>query len=188
MPGRFTPGATLAALDLQTRHQGAEDGGMSLSASRPSSWPHWRSALFVCGLLCAELAQAQFSFVPTPLAMETITPSAAQTLADYRRDAAQHLYGLFPLKVYRGKVPPLVHAIAITETDIDAEGRILAVRLTREPAAAKDVGPWVMALLRRVGQLPAPSLLGPLTYTEIWLIDKSGRFQVDSLTEGQRQE
>ena len=165
---------------------------MSLpTALRPSPWLRWRStlaALAACGLLCAQPAQAQFSFVPTPLAMEAITPSPAQTLADYRRDAARHLYEMFPLKVYRGKLPPLVHAIAITETDIDAEGRILAVRLTREPAAAKDVGLWVTALLRRVGQLPAPSLLGPLTYTEIWLVDKSGRFQVDSLTEGQRNE
>jgi hypothetical protein len=24
------------------------------------------------------------------------------------------------------------------------------------------------------------------TYTEIWLVDKSGKFQVDTLTEGQR--
>jgi hypothetical protein len=58
--------------------------------------------------------------------------------------------------------------------------------LTREPAAAKEVGPWVIALLRQVAQFPAPAHLARATYKEIWLVDKSGKFQVDTLTEGQR--
>ena len=33
---------------------------------------------------------------------------------------------------------------------------------------------------------PAPAKLGSVRYTEIWLVDKSGRFQLDTLTEGQR--
>ena len=34
--------------------------------------------------------------------------------------------------------------------------------------------------------LPAPKRLGSTKYLDIWLVDKSGRFQLDTLTEGQR--
>lgn len=34
--------------------------------------------------------------------------------------------------------------------------------------------------------MPAPRRMGGTRYFEVWLVDKSGRFQLDSLTEGQR--
>ncbi len=33
--------------------------------------------------------------------------------------------------------------------------------------------------------LPPPKRMGTLKYIDIWLVDKSGRFKVDALTEGQ---
>jgi protein TonB len=33
--------------------------------------------------------------------------------------------------------------------------------------------------------LPPPVRMGRVRFIEIWLVDRSGRFQVDSLTEGQ---
>jgi hypothetical protein len=41
-------------------------------------------------------------------------------------------------------------------------------------------------LIRRAAPLPPPVRMGKLRFLEIWLVDRSGRFQVDSLTEGQR--
>jgi hypothetical protein len=45
-----------------------------------------------------------------------------------------------------------------------------------------------MALIRGASPYPAPRQFGEagVVWREIWLVDKSGRFQVDSLTEGQR--
>lgn len=147
--------------------------------------------LLAAGLLAACAAAslpalAQFSVVPAAVRPVAIAASNAQTEPEYRRDAARRVYEAFPEHIHRGKLPPLMYAIAITETDVDAEGRVLDVRLTREPAAAKEVGPWIVAMLRQIGQFPAPARLARATYKEIWLVDKSGKFQVDTLTEGQR--
>lgn len=147
----------------------------------------WRLALLLClGGLMAGLAQAQFSLVPRPMQHDEITPSAASNEAEYRVDAAKHLYASYPMHVFRGQLPPLLYAVAVIETDVDEAGQITDVRMTREPAAAKEVGPWLVSLVRKVKQLPSPAKIGKHTYTETWLVDKSGRFQVHTLSEGQR--
>jgi len=144
------------------------------------------AGLFAACAAASVPALAQFNSVPQPLQVAAASVSEAQNDQEYRRDAARRVYQSFPQHIHQGKLPPLMYAIAITETDVDADGKVLDVRLTREPAAAKEVGPWVVALLRRIGQFPAPTRLGRSTYKEIWLVDKSGKFQVDTLTEGQR--
>jgi len=143
------------------------------------------AGLFAACAAASSPALAQFNQVPMPL-QKVAMASEAQTEQEYRRDAAHRVYESFPTHIHRGKLPPLMYAIAITETDVDADGRVTDVRLTREPAAAKEVGPWIVALLRRIGQFPAPTHLAKATYKEIWLVDKTGKFQVDTLTEGQR--
>ena len=148
----------------------------------------WPVALLWAGLGLAAPAQAQFKLVPLPLTPSTLGASEAETELEYRAEAARRIYESFPMHIFRGKLPPLMHAIAITETDLDAEGRVLDVRLVREPAAAKEVGPWVMELIRRVGAFPALSRMRRPTSSDIWLADKSARFQPDTLTEGQRGE
>jgi hypothetical protein len=39
--------------------------------------------------------------------------------------------------------------------------------------------------VRSASPFPAPVKMGRVTYTDTWLWDKSGRFQLDTLTEGQ---
>jgi hypothetical protein len=82
----------------------------------------------------------------------------------------------------------MMYAVMITDTEIDADGTVRSVTVARPPAAAKEVTPWVMALIRGASPFPAPRQFGEagVVWREIWLVDKSGRFQVDSLTEGQR--
>ncbi|MBN8487703.1 MAG: hypothetical protein J0M20_08280 [Burkholderiales bacterium] len=139
-------------------------------------------------LASTSAAWAQFSHVPLPLPLPRpeAPVSGAPDERSYRRDAARMVYEAFPMHVFKGQLPALMHAIAITETDIDDDGRIRAVRLVREPAAAKEVGPWVVGLIRRLERLPVPGQLRGHTWTEVWLVDRSGRFQADSLSEGQR--
>ena len=40
-------------------------------------------------------------------------------------------------------------------------------------------------MIRAASPLPAPQRMNGTRYTDIWLVDKSGRWQLDTLTEGQ---
>ena len=153
---------------------------------RPDLAPCLRAAVLLGGLaLWAASASAQFAMVPAPMPATGI-PSQADSENDYRRDAAKHVYASFPMRIYRGKMPPLLYGVAIVDVDVDADGKITDTRM-RRPPAAPEVGPWIMSMIRKVGPFPPPSKLGEkVTFSEIWLVDKSGNFQLDSLTEGQR--
>ncbi|MBL8349953.1 MAG: energy transducer TonB [Burkholderiaceae bacterium] len=128
-------------------------------------------------------AAAQFAMVPSPLLG---TPHASQADNDksYRIDAARHLYAAYPMRIYKGRMPPLLYGVMITETEVDGEGAIVDVRVLRPPAAP-EVGPWVVAMIRKAAPFPPPARLGRAVYTDIWLVHKSGNFQLDTLTEGQ---
>jgi hypothetical protein len=56
--------------------------------------------------------------------------------------------------------------------------------MVRKPAAP-EVGPWVMEMIRKSGPFPKPTGMGRVRYLDIWLVHKSGKFQLDTLTEGQ---
>ena len=135
----------------------------------------------------AQAALAQFSMVPAPLLPAPPRESAAEIEKEYRIDAARHIYAAYPMRVYRGKVPPLIYSVMVVETEIDAAGQVLNVNVVRKPAA-DEVAPWVVAMIRRAAPFPPPVRMagGRVSYIDIWLVDKSGLFQVDTLTEGQR--
>jgi hypothetical protein len=139
-------------------------------------------------LVAAGAARAQFAMVPAPALPAAPEPSAAADERAYRADAARHVYRAYASRIFRGKLPPMMYAVMITDTEIDADGTVRSVTVARPPAAAKEVTPWVMALIRGASPFPAPRQFGEagVVWREIWLVDKSGRFQVDSLTEGQR--
>lgn len=144
----------------------------------------WRLLL---ATLCAASAPAlaQFSVLPTPQppAAEAMAAAASAAAADYKIAAARHIYASYGPKVYRGKLPPLLYGIAIVEIQVDEAGLVTGANLLRPPAA-KEVGPWVLQMILRAGPFPASGR--PQRFNEIWLVDKSGLFQLDSLTEGQR--
>lgn len=154
---------------------------------KPSAFAASALLATVCAL-APPLARAQFSQVPSPLC----TPprdSANEVEQEYRIDAARHLYGCFPMRVYRGKLQPLLYGIIMVETEIDASGKVIDIAIVRKPAA-DEVAPWVLALIRRASPFPAPVKLAPeggsVKFTETYFVDKSGLFQTFSLTEGQR--
>lgn len=146
-----------------------------------------RQGLVTAALLGAAAAtHAQFAMVPPSAHQGEPPASQAADEAEYRKDAARHVYAAFPGRIYKGKLPPLMYAVMITDTEIDAAGQVQNVTVVRPPAAAKEVTPWVVSLIRRASPFPAPARLGEkAVYREIWLVDRSGRFQVDTLTEGQ---
>ena len=136
--------------------------------------------------LAAPHALAQFSMVPTPMCKEA-KPSDQEVEREYRIDASRHLYSCFPMRVYRGKLPPLLYGVMMVETDLDAAGNVLSVNVVRKPAA-DEVAPWVIAMIKRGAPYPPPAKFpgGVLKFTETFFVDKSGLFQTFTLTEGQR--
>ena len=131
-------------------------------------------------------AAAQFSMVPAPLCTPP-QPSATGGERDYRVDAAKHVYSCYPMRVYRGKLPPLLYGVMMVETEINATGEVVNVSVVRKPAA-DEVAPWVIAMIKRAAPFPLPARQpgGTVTYTETYFVDKSGLFQAFSVTEGQR--
>jgi hypothetical protein len=104
----------------------------------------------------------------------------------YRKDAARHIYAQNPGLIYKGKLPPLVHAIVVAEVDVDGSGNVRDINMIRVPTHAPDVTARVKQMIHAASPLPAPQRMGGVKYLDIWLVDKSGRFQLDTLTEGQR--
>lgn len=121
----------------------------------------------------------------------TTLPALAQGVSDapdakaYRVDGARHLYAKYADRIYKGKLPPLIHAIVVAEVELDAQGQVRAIQMIRTPSHAPDVTARVREMIRAASPLPAPARLGGTKYLDIWLVDKSGRFQLDTLTEGQ---
>ena len=145
------------------------------------------ATLALAAALAAPAALAQsnkFSSAPA-VAGAFKRPSEAQTPLEYRSDGARHIYAAYAKHIHKGKMPPLLYGIAIIETEIDAQGNVQNVRVVRKPAAA-EVEPWAVTMIKAASPFPAPAKMGSVRYTDIWLVDKSGRFQLDTLTEGQR--
>jgi protein TonB len=142
--------------------------------------------LAASGLLFAAAASAQFSMVPNP-ACKTPEASKQEVEQEFRIDAARHLYACFPMRVYRGKLPPLLYGVMMVETELDPTGNVVNVHVVRKPAA-DEVAPWIIAMIKRAAPFPAPEKFagGTVKYTETYFVDKSGLFQTFSLTEGQR--
>ena len=111
--------------------------------------------------------------------------SAATTPRAYRQDAATHLYGLNAQRIYPGKLPAMLYAIGVLEVDIDAKGQVQRLRWMRAPRHAPEVVAEIERTVRAAAPYPAPTRMGRVTYTDTWLWDKSGHFQLDTLTEGQ---
>lgn len=123
---------------------------------------------------------------PVPTVAAVPDDSTAVDAKAYRKDGAKHFYAAYRDQIYKGKLPPLIHAIVVAEIDLDAAGNVRDVNMIRTPSHAPDVTERVRQMIRAASPLPAPRRMGGTKYLDIWLVDKSGRFQLDTLTEGQR--
>jgi periplasmic protein TonB len=136
-------------------------------------------------------APAPVSAAPaaTPVTPRVAAPPAfmsnAATPKDYRRDAAGHLYARNSDRIFKGKLQPLLYAVGVFEVEIDNRGQVTSTNWLRAPTHAPEVMAEIERLVRQVAPYPAPARMGRVTYTDTWLWDKSGRFQLDTLTEGQ---
>jgi protein TonB len=122
---------------------------------------------------------------PLPPVAQDKKTSQANTPRDYRKDAASHLYALNKSRLYPGKMPPLLHAVGVLQVEIDNRGMVTGISWMRAPRHAPDVMAEIERSVRLAAPFPAPVRMGKVTYTDTWLWHSSGRFQLDTLTEGQ---
>lgn len=80
----------------------------------------------------------------------------------------------------------MLYAIGVLQVNIDTQGRVTRLHWMRAPSHAPEVVAEIERTVRAAAPFPAPLGLGKVTYTDTWLWDKSGQFQLDTLTEGQR--
>ena len=121
---------------------------------------------------------------PQPSVVPRLVSTATTPLA-YRSDAAGHLYATNSERIYKGKLQPLLYAIGVLDVDIDNSGQVTAISWRRAPSHAPEVMDEIVRTVRAAAPYPIPARMGKVTYTDIWLWDKSGKFQLDTLTEGQ---
>jgi hypothetical protein len=115
----------------------------------------------------------------------SLNSSSATSARGYRKDAAAHLYGLNRDRIYHGRMPPLLYAIGVLQVDVDERGNVRHLDWMRAPRHAPEVIAEIERTVRAAAPFPAPARMGHVVYTDTWLWHKSGRFQLDTLTEGQ---
>jgi hypothetical protein len=148
-----------------------------------------RFTSFVAACLLASALPAQAGdsiYFTDPIRAKAQRVSMATTAREYRMDVARYIYDSYPGRIYKGRLPPLIHAVVVVETTVDGHGETRDVKVVRGPSHAPDVTAAVKDMTYRLSPLPVPvKLAGGVKYTEIWLVHKDGRFQLDALTEGQ---
>ncbi len=101
----------------------------------------------------------------------------------YRSAVASHLYSRNRERIFKGVLPPNLYAIGVLQVDIDRRGQVGRLHWLRAPGHAPEVVAEIERTVREAAPYPAPPRT--VTYTDTWLWDKSGFFQLDTLTEGQ---
>lgn len=127
---------------------------------------------------------------PPPATLQPVAPasppvSGATNPRAYRSDAAKHIYSKNAERIFHGRLPPLLYAIGVLEVEVDGKGRVTATHWLRPPKHAPEVVAEIERTVRLAAPFPTPVRMGRVTYTDTWLWDKSGQFQLDTLTEGQ---
>jgi hypothetical protein len=79
----------------------------------------------------------------------------------------------------------LLYAIGVLDVEVDGRGEVQALSWQRAPRHAPEVIAEIERTVRAAAPYPAPTRMGGVVYTDVWLWDKSGRFQLDTLSEGQ---
>lgn len=116
----------------------------------------------------------------------TSTPSSGSSHTPLRRMAAEHIYQLNSARIYPGKLPPMLYAIGVLQVDLQPNGQIRRLHWMRVPRHAPEVVREIERTVHAAAPFPVtPGMRGALTYTDTWLWDKSGRFQLDTFSPGQ---
>jgi periplasmic protein TonB len=120
---------------------------------------------------------------PAPAA-PSANASSANSEKAYRQDGARHLYAKHSGKVFKGMLPPNIPAVGVVDTFIDSRGNVTSIVWRRKPSDQTFM-PITESMIRAAAPFPVPAKMGKVVYSDIWLWEAGGRFQLDTLTEGQ---
>ena len=112
------------------------------------------------------------------------------------KDRIELLQGTLDLLILRTLLlgPAHGHAIAkaiefksddVLQVEVDGRGNVRNLNWLRAPRHAPEVIAEIEKTVRDAAPFPVPARMGKVVYTDTWLWHKSGRFQLDTLTEGQ---
>ena len=169
--------------------------------------PIWRSRLTTTAL--AALLSACGAPTPTPPAASSPSTGAAPTssapaasapavggsgaarlaprdpaLEAWKRAAALRIHQANQKQLFEGRPHHLLQAVIVVEATVDRSGNVVGSRVTRSPKI-QSLDRMALASLKAASPLPAPpsTLLvrGNLVFSETWLVQNDGRFQVRTL-------
>jgi periplasmic protein TonB len=158
--------------------------------SAPHPKRHWLGGGVFAAItaLLAACGVKPSSTTSTPTGAGSASPSASKANSPraYRTDAARHLYHLNAARIYQGQLPPMLYAVGTLEVNLGRKGEVRSFNWLRKPSHAPEVVREIERTVRAAAPFPVAQQLGYVTYTDTWLWDRSGKFQLDTLTEGQR--
>ena len=111
--------------------------------------------------------------------------SNARNPHEYRVDAAKHLYKLNGERIFKGRLPPMLYAVGVLDVEVDKQGQVTRTQWVRAPGHAPEVMKEIEKTVRLAAPYPVPAHMNKVVYSDVWLWHKSGKFQLDTLTEGQ---
>ena len=79
----------------------------------------------------------------------------------------------------------MLKAVGVLNIELDRQGQVTRLDWMRAPHHAPEVMREIERTVRAAAPFPAPVRLGKVVYTDTWLWHASGKFQLDTLTEGQ---
>ena len=123
--------------------------------------------------------------LPAEPAKPRLPTSNARSAHEYRVDAAKHLYTLNGARIFKGRLPPMLYAVGVLDVEVDKQGQVTRTQWVRAPGHAPEVMKEIEKTVRQAAPYPVPAHLGKVVYSDVWLWHKSGKFQLDTLTEGQ---
>jgi protein TonB len=105
-------------------------------------------------------------------------------LEAWKRSAAERIHQANQKKLFEGRPHHLLQAVIVVEASVDKGGNVVSSRVMRSPKI-KKLDDMALASLKAASPLPAPpaSLLvrGNLVFSETWLVQNDGTFQVRTL-------
>lgn len=109
-------------------------------------------------------------------------PTRARDWGDFRRQAALRIVQANPRGSYLGTPPDPLLAIPVLEIELDADGGVRKVTVTRYPSQARDTAQLAIAAVHRAAPYGSMRRLPrPWKWTEVFLFDDDRRFKPRTL-------
>lgn len=156
-----------------------------VAGARPAGW---LVLLTACSVPPEPAPPVHTAPAPTPSMPAPPRPSTTSSLDEYKREIATHIHARNPHWVHEEQPEALLRAVVVARVKVDGSGRARAEIVRSRDAAMSE---RVLQSVGAASPFPAPPrrLAGSLAttgYTETWLFNRDGRFQVRTIARPQR--